>query len=341
MSIFDIFRPRPQTPAILGALPDLRTQEERAGDVHISEIVARSAALELKTLEPGQVRTFGDQNQGGKSDCVAETRRKVKRVMLKVNKGLDLDFSATAFYRRRANYPAPGMQWADAVAIDKEFGMTLDALVPSDAVRDEATANALRPELYNADIGKVFAIDEEVSFDPGDFETPAGTIQVSRKAVMAWFFFNYQEWARQVPVVLDPRLQWAGAATLRHSVSLIEPAIFQGQRGFWIDDSAQFGGFARRFVTEEFYRARNWVASYPIAFKFEKGVGARPRYTGTTTSAQECLRYEGLFPTNVDYVDVVGPLTRRALGGLQARYGLKQTQALDAATDALLRRAYP
>lgn len=343
-NIFLRVTPPPAQPE-LGALLDTRTPQEKADqDIHISQIVTAGALVTpvYQEMKPEDVRVFGLQNQTAKSDCVAESRRKIKRILFKVNKGLDLDFSSVAFYRKRSNFPAQGMGAADAIAIDRNFGMTLDALVPSDVITSEAAANALSPDKFNDDVAQVFRTSsDDVVFTPGDLDTPAGTIQKTRKGVMMWFYFTGPEWAREVPVILDKSLTSPYMAqALRHSVVGVEPALYQGKKGVWIDDSALFGNLARRFVTEEFYKARNFWASYPITFKFEIGTGPKPRFTGTIISAQQCLRYEGLFPANVDFVENLGPTTQKALRDFQARYTLPQTGQLDPGTRNKLQALY-
>ncbi len=333
----------PTRPLELGALIDERPAAQReAEDIKIEQVAAALVPVEWKEIPKDQIRSFGEQNQRQKSDCVAETRRKLKRIMFKVNKGLDLDFSAVAFYRKRRNYPDAGMNAADAIKIDRDQGMTLDALVPSEPVMNEAAANAVNPEKYNDDVAQVFRTStDDIVFTPGDLDAPAGTIQKTRKGVMMWFYFTAEEWSREVPVLKD-RLLFSPAhpRALRHSTTGTEPAVYQGKQGVWIEDSAHFGGISRRFITREFYKARNYWASYPITFKFDAGVGPRPKYEKTIISVQKILRYEGFFPSNVDYVESLGPVTRKALREFQAKYGISETGELDTGTIVKIKSLY-
>lgn len=323
----------------LGANIDTRPPEQAAlQDVTAKETIAQSSAVDWQEIAQENIRTFGVQDQMGKSDCVAETRRKLKRVMLKVNKGIDIDFSSVAFYRKRVNYPEGGMQAYDAISLDVNGGMTLDALVPSEPVNTEALANALAPDKFNDDLAKVFATGgNDVVFTPGDIDTPAGTIQKTRKAVMMWFYGTTEEWAKLVPTIdvelsgtKDPRTK------VVHSVAGIEPALYQGQQGVWIDDSAHFGGLHRRFVTRAFYKQRNFWASYPLAFKFEASAIAKPHYffgkdlefkaifftDADVVALQDILKYEGCMPTNVDSTGYFGALTLAAVKKYQIKHGI-------------------
>ena len=328
----------------LGANLDTRPPElAEAEDIHISETVASATAVSWVEKDPNSIRTFGTQNQSGKSDCVAESRRKIKRVLFNVNKGIDLDFSAVDFYRRRTNFPGEGMIASDAIKLDSDGGMTLDALVPSDIITTEEAANALTPDRYNADVGKVFAVQNgEVIFAPGDLETVAGTIQKTRKATMLWFYFTAAEWSKVVPTISAALTGPADPNALKHSVVGIEPALYQGKKGIWIDDSAHFGGIARRFITQDFFTARNWFASYPIAFKFEASVGVKPKFIdGNVQSLQDCLKFEGTFPINTASTGVYGPLTTQAVKDFQTKHGLAPLGLISQETRALLHTLYP
>lgn len=339
----DLFAPT--APPQLGALVDQRTAEEQERqDVRIDEVVATSAAVTWRELDPKDVRTFGIQNQSQKSDCVAESRRKLKRILFSVNLGYDLDFSAVALYRQRVNYPNPGMIAIDAINIDKEYGMTLDALVPSDAIKNEAAANALKVDELNDDVAKAFRIfDNDIRFTNGDLDFPAATIQKTRKGVMMWFFFTSEEWSREVPVVIDRSLRLGSGRALYHSVVGVEPALYKGQEGIWIDDSAHFGGLHRRFITRDFYKQRNFWASYPMSFKFERETATdRPHYeVDNVVSLQDCLKYEGTFPLNIESTGYFGTITRQAVRDFQAKYGIDQVGVVGPITTAKLKELYP
>jgi hypothetical protein len=264
--------------------------------------------------------------------------------MFKVNRGLDLDFSSVDLYRRRANYPREGMGAEDAIQLCRKQGMTLNATTRpmSDDITTEAGANAYVVEQHNVEIAKVFTIPNEVTFTAGDLETPAGTIQKTRKGVMTWYFFTGEEWSREVPTIIDKYLTKFDARALRHSVTAVEPVLYNGQKGWWIEDSAHFGGLPRRFITEDFHKKRNFWLSYPINFTFEQGAPVRPSYVeGDVKSLQDCLKYEGVFPSNVDSTGVYGNITMKAVKDFQEKYGLEQVGKVGSLTRAKLKSLYP
>jgi hypothetical protein len=342
-----------------GAILDPRSEAEKQKDWSVREAFASASPVNWKEMRPEDVRQFGVQNQSNQLSCVAQTRRKLRRITFKVNKGLDVDFSALHLYRKRSNYPDGGMAAMDAINLDRKIGMTLAPLMPSDGM-GETDANAVKIEPYMDEVAKIFTIENELTFTAGDLETVASTIQTTRKGAMTWFYFTGAEWSREVPVILDPTLDLYGTAASRHSVASVEPAIYQGKKGLWIDDSAHFGGLSRRFITEEFYKARNFWASYPISLKYGSTAvndANKPSYRftkplvfipldiwgninnktlheaqeGDVMALQDILRYEGFFPSNFEKsTGYYGNMTCKAVDAFQRKYAVASVSELDA-----------
>lgn len=305
----------------LGALLDERPKSRIIlEDVPFDEIVAKSNDVDWREIPKDEVRQFGVQNQYFQSSCVAHTRRKLRRILWKVNKGWDVDFSEGYIYRKRANYPSEGMAAYDAIKIDKE-GVPLRDLLPTEGFT-EAKMNQLKIEPYHEAVGKVFSINDDVVFSTGDLFTPSATIQLTKKGVMMWFYFTFSEWAREVPQVIESGLRAIDRRAIRHSVVGVEPALYHGMKGVWIEDSAHFGGFNRRFITQDFYENRNFWASYPINFVFEPQTEILKKLTKTAKlgdnnndvkNIQDFLKKHGTFPRNVESTGYYGALTARAV----------------------------
>jgi len=101
-----------------------------------------------------------------------------------------------------------------------------------------------------------------------DIETVASVIQTTGKAVMLWFYFNNSgEWVG-VPEIKDPNLDISQAN--RHSVAGVDAVMYEGKKAIIIEDSwgSTFGFHGQRVITEDFFKARNFFAAYPINFKF-------------------------------------------------------------------------
>ncbi len=218
-----LLKKRPFNP---GANLDPRPETEKQLDYRIDEIVSEAAPVSWIETLPFEIRVFPIQNQNGSGSCVAQSRRKLYRILFKVNRGQDLDFSASYIYRLRANYSEPGMNANDAISLTRHRGITLNGLMPSDYMSD-AQMNAVKIEPHHDEIAKEFAVPNEVTFASGDIETVASTIQKTRKGVMTWFYFTEREWAREVPQMVDNLNSPSDARALRHSVVAIESAIYR------------------------------------------------------------------------------------------------------------------
>lgn len=319
-----------------GALIDERPVAAVERDYDIREMVAGFAPVQWVETPAANIRQFPVQNQNQQNSCVAQTRRKLYRILFKVNRNIDLDFSSSYAYRKRSNYPDAGMGADDAIRISRE-GITLEALLPSNQAND-TEANKVKLEQYQIDVAQDFKIPNEVKFVAGDLEPVASTIQKTRKGVMVWFYFTAAEWSREVPIIITPGLN--PVAALRHSVTAVEPAMYNGKKGVWIEDSAHFGGLARRFITEEFFKARNFWASYPINFVFEPGADNKPQHrfdvdmrlgenSAEVKALQECLQYDGCFPANTDATGLYGGITAAAVLKFQKKYAVAPAAELD------------
>lgn len=333
----------PPLPAnFTGILLDDRSADEKSGDLQIGELVASAAAVNWAVRTWASFRRFGIQDQDGSGSCVWQTMRKLARVLFIVNRGIDLDFSATYGYRQRTNYPQAGTKAVDVFAI-AAAGLTLNAVMPSDDL-SEAEMNAAEIKQYHRDIAASFRLPYHVEIPAGDMETVASVIQQTKKAVMVWMYFTSAEWGKDVPTIDSTTLPNDGIAACRHSVAAVDFGIFNGEKGLFIEDSSHFGGKWERFVPEKFYKQRNFFAAYPVNFVFEPGgdtdPAGRPRYNGSTISLQDCLRFEGVFPKNQQSTGVYGPLTTQAVKDFQIKYGLEPVGTVGPKTKAKLEQLY-
>lgn len=321
----------------LGALLDNRPEEEKAKDYKFEEAVSSAAAVNW--VEKKELRNFGVQNQRSSSSCVAQSARREMRVLYKVNHNLDLDFSATDIYSRRRNKPDPGMYADDAYKI-AGLGVTLNAVLPSDEKSEYQMTN---PEIkpYMRDIADVFKVPNYLQLPTGDIETAASTIQKTGKAVRVNYYFTRDEWAKEVPTVIVPGLDPLGSKTLRHAVVAVDFTIYKGKKCLVIEDSAHFGGINRRYITEDFHKKRNTYSGYMIRFSFDPPEVSKPSFTGSTTSLQDCLKFEGVFPSNIESTGVFGPITVRAVKDFQSKYGLEPVGTVGPLTTKKLNELYP
>lgn len=326
-----------------GALIDTRTDAEKARDYRFGEIVSAVEPVIWKEKTPAQWRKFPIFNQNGSGSCVAQTLRKMYGVYIWLQTGVWVDISASHIYQRRSNRPGAGMGGTDVFMIGQK-GTTLNLFAPSDNMTD-GQMDAVDVIPFMQSIGETFKLGSYIVVSPTDIDTIASIIQQTGKAVMVWFYFRNDEWL-DTPVVKYPNLDLYAQSTARHSVAAVDFALVNGKKSLIISDS---WGLAhamqgQRVITEDFFDKRNFFAAHFMNFAFENGVSMRPKYDGKTIiSLQRCLRYEGFFPTNIDFTENLGPITKTAVNKFQVKYGLHPTGTgtVGPLTKAKLLQLYP
>ena len=347
-----------------GALIDVRPEEEKENDYHFGEIVAAANPVSWVEKPQSAWRKFPIFNQDGSGSCVAQTLAKLLGILYWLKNQLYVHFSATHIYQRRSNKPSGGMAGVDAFNIARK-GVTLEELVPSQNMTDPQMDGAEIPQ-YKQEVGSVFKIGNYVSLPIKDIDTIASVIQTTKKAVMVWFYFKSDEWS-DVPTVKYPDLNLYAGDTSRHSVTAVDFALYQGKKALIIEDSwGQFFGLnGQRVITEDFFRARNWFAAYPINFAFDdqtqpqpqpQPVPVKPKYAFTNplvfilwdnaknqpanialhesqktdvVALQNILKYEGHFPSNVTSTGYYGSITAKAVYAFQVAHKVAPLSELD------------
>jgi hypothetical protein len=319
-----------------GALIDTRTDAEKALDLRFEEIVPTADVVNWVEKPQDQWRHFPIFNQDGSGSCVAQTQAKEFGIMRQLKDGHYVHFSASDIYQRRMNKPSVGMQGADVRNIAAQ-GVTLEALAPSQNMTDaQMDAEVIEP--YKREVGSVFSVTGALTVTAGDIETVASIIQRTQKGVMCWFYFQYNEWTAR-PQVINASLDLYAASTCRHSVCAVDFTLVNGKKALIIDDSwgTSYGFAGERVIDEDFFKARNWFASYLMNFKFDDQTQPKPTpaphvfntdlYVGVSdatdvSALQDILKYEGMFPTNTQSSGQFGPLTLTGVKQFQTKYAI-------------------
>jgi hypothetical protein len=323
-----------------GALLDERPEEEKIKDYKFEEIVSQANPVDWREKPQNEWRKFPIFNQNGSGSCVAQTLAKLLGIMYWLKNGNYVHFSATHIYQRRINKPSSGMSGVDALDIARK-GVTLEVLAPSQNMTDEQM-DAMPIENYKQEVGQIFRIGNYVILPIKDIETVASVIQTTGKGVMVWFYFKFDEWTNE-PEIKYPDLDLRGAGTARHSVTAVDYTIWKGKKALIIEDSwgLNYGYNGQRIITEDFYKARNFFAAYPINFQFEEGEITKPKYNftkdlkfGETSddikALQNILKYEGLFPLNAESTGYYGSITAKGVLNFQKKYQIASDAELDA-----------
>lgn len=338
-----------------GANVDTRSEEQKQGDIQFGELVASAAPVTWTLKASATWRKFQVFNQGTCDACVAFSMAKILGVMRLINESVFIAFCMGDIYGRRSNASVPGaasqgMNSTDPYIIAAE-GVTLDAVVPSQNLTEAQMDDLVMP-VYARQIGNLFKLSnpQAVILPIGNIDAVASVIQQTGKAVMVWYYFTAREWGTlngvagnyNVPQIADAVAAPTDGAALRHSVAAVDCTLMpDGTKALVIEDSAWFGNFNRRLVTESFHARRNFFAGYPMNFKTEKVSDAvTTRYTFTqplvfiswngTTGApsapllnsvqmadvialQTALQSLGYFPMNVKATGYYGALTAQAV----------------------------
>lgn len=317
------------------------------------EFVSATAPVTWTEKLRSQWRRFPIYNQDGSGSCVAQTMRKLMHILRKLLNGEELDFSASDIYRRRVNRPAGGMGGDDVFRIARE-GVALNSSMPSDNMNDTQMDNVLTSFVSDQEREK-YKIDGWLVLPVKDIETLASVIQHTGKGVMIWTFWNHDEWL-DVPVI-KRSIDLYAQSTSRHSTAGVDftllgqsnmpenPELW-GKKAIIMDESWDKVATAldgQRVLTEDFLKVRHFYAAYPINFKMAQQPDPnKPHYTFNVNrvlkyipggvvrygdkdiiALQNVLKYEGLFPLNVESTGYFGTYTKSALAKWQTKHFLK------------------
>ena len=330
-----------------GALIDTRPESEKIRDYKFSEVVSAVNPVTWVEKPQSSWRHFPIFNQNGSGSCVAQTMAKLGGVLYWLKNNVYVHFSATHIYQRRVNKPQGGMGGVDVFDVARK-GMTLEELVPSQGMTD-AQMDGIEIPKYKQDVGAIFKIGNYLIVSEGDIETVASIIETTKKAVMVWFYFKSDEWTPN-PKIIYPDLDRYAQSTARHSVAAVDYALVGGKKSLIIDDSwgTSFGLAGERVIDEDFYKARNFFAAYPMSFQFDDQsqpqptpVITKPKYTFTVPlvfdsssndvkALQDILRFEGFFPVNADSTGYYGSVTSKGVLAWQKKYNIASMAELDA-----------
>jgi len=288
-------------------------------------------------------------------------------------------FSATHIYQRRKNKPAGGMAGVDCFDIMRQ-GVTLEVLTPSQKMSDKQMDGVVIPDykkqvgevfkignyvvLPVRDIETVASVIQKTNkgvmvwfyFEYAEWdkdpEIKNSTLNLyaektCRHSVAA---VDYTLYKGKKAIVIDD--SWGPKAG---------------------------NGAGQRVITEDFFKVRNWFAAYPINFKFEEGAPAptptptptptpgKPSYTFAkdlefiawdsaknqpadpakneaqkvdVIALQDCLRYEGVFPANIQSTGYFGAVTKDAVKKFQKKYNIDMVGRVGPITRAKLNELY-
>lgn len=335
-----------------GAAIDTRTEPQKLLDYKFDEIVAKAEVVDWRKKPPAEWRKFHKCSQNGSASCVAHTEAREMGIMRFLLDGNFVRFSAADIYQRRANRPNGGMNATNAREIIRKEGATLEILAPSDDKTD-AQIDATKIEPYKREVGAVFAVPNYIELPARSIEDVASVIQRTKKGVMVWFYFEFDEWNIR-PRIKHEYLRLDSPEALRHSVTAVDYTLTEdGKRALIIEDSFTPNSDSnnQRVIDEDFFKVRNWYSSHLMNFRFDQVIPIKPVHTfnvdlyfGLRNSdvvfLQDCLKYEGCYPSNVNSEGLFGAITKDAVIKFQKKYGINPIGRVGPQTRAKLNSLY-
>lgn len=346
-----------------GIVDDPRTTEEKEKDYTIEEVASSfKAPVWKEKKQPNELqfsfrddtwRRFPERDQDGSSRCVMETGAKLLGIDNWIEEGEFAELSSKYGYSFRINRSwgsGEGMVGDDALQILTKRGLPFEGQVPSNGI-GEAESNAYVPKKSHEQVAQVFRAGGYGKFQTREIDRIASVIQNTGKGVMAWFRWDGDEYTDV------PFLKTGSTLAYHHSVSLIDPILYNGKKAFVIDESwgkniSKFG--AQRIITEDFFLARNTFAAQTLDLRndwrdnpaqvipipkpkhtFLQDLQFSPVYNvdNEVKKLQEILRYEGFFPTTVngqpiEITGYYGAITAKAVLEFQQKHSVASTAEL-------------
>jgi hypothetical protein len=310
-----------------GELEDNRPQHLKDKDYDSREVnLGEVKYVTLKQAEKN-AKAYIVRNQHSKSSCVPSS---MCNALWNTEQEVLAD---EGLYSQRVNKPQEGCFWHDQADKVIAQGITKRSLLKE--VKTEAEANNVKLTEEQKEDALIHKQQSYIWIKDSSFNTIASVIN-SGIAVPFSIWANSKEWSKQKPEILDSKLT-RDKAGIHHAICAIPYTAYKdkGKYGFFVTDSAHFGGYSKREITKDFYPIRfnaglyfidlvyvephEWVTPKKYkGYKFTKDLTVGS--TGNDVNAlQEILRANGLFP-DMNTTKYFGGITRQAVKDFQKRF---------------------
>jgi hypothetical protein len=330
----------PKNKHFTGVLLDIRSESEKKKDFLHEEITAGGNVPIYRTKNDilPITKKYFKENQQQTSSCVAHSSTLALGIDNEIEGDGYVRLSKAFFYRNRGNFPGEGMGQNDSGKIASTKGSCLFETLPTAFSEEAMNSVSITPAMFSEAL--MYRSKNYVSISSkNDINTLVSIISTG-KAVPIFIFASYREWAQEYPQVIDNVTLYD--AVVRHSPTILPNSGFieNGKKYIAVQDSAWFGGFNIRFLSEDFIRERVYYAQYFINLKNTPASNEnKPKHLFTKLLKfgmegdevlwlQKCLQFEGLFPSNVKPTGKFYGITLKAVKDFQMKYA---TEILDPA----------
>lgn len=304
-----------------GILPDLRSEEEKALDYTQNELVASIA--QPVWVKKTTFKSYPKRMQSKSGSCVMQGVEKERGIMAQNKFGEFVVYSANIGYQDRDNPNGEGSTYIDSVRSTNN-GSVPEILLPSQGMTDKQMMEAKVKE-YHREMAKVFGAKRVKIIK--NIDVVASTLDATGKGVGLTLMFGPGEWFYNYEVKEKlPSGQWPWG----HYVVAVDYTLNnKGEKCLVIEDSSCEDGYPVRLVNESFFNNRTyWEPSYIVNFKTYEEKPEKPKFDGSVKSLQDILKYEGLFPANVDSTGYFGSVTKSALIKFQLKYNIEPPEGV-------------
>lgn len=327
-----------------GVIEDPRSKEEKEKDYQAIE-VATFSPIKWEQKKKEDWTKFPIRDQDGSGTCVAQTGAKLLGIENENEEDKFIEFSARDIYERRGNKPYEGMWGPDALNIISKFGATTEKRLPSQKMSEAEINKAFTRAQEDLDIAQKYRAGGYVELPAGDIDKIADVILNKKKGVMLFIYAKgHDEWT-DIPTVIYKNLP-RGEAKINHSITAVDAFMYGGEKCLLIEDSwGKFIGLkGQRIITESFLKARNYFAGYILDLSNnwkEEQKPKKPKYTfssmlkyGSMKNAdvkalQDILKYEELFPTQVESTGNYLQITAKAVFNWQVKHNVASMAELN------------
>ncbi len=307
-----------------GIIADPRTAEAKAKDFTHEELFASAPA---PVWEERESKKFPIFSQDGSSGCVAFATAKILGVDEQYEGREFIHLSPRDIYIRRTNKDSGGMYLPNALEIAMKHGAALETALPSED-KGEAQMNSWEGVSAATDAqAKDYRSKSYVSFADLDMDKIAA-ITSQGKAVLLGARFDYDEWT-DFPTVKPGSTRQCG-----HGIAIVDNILIKGKKYLVIDDSwgPGYAKYGQRFISEEFLKARCFYAGYTVNLIVSpQPEPEKPHHTfkaymkrgdknTDVVALQDILKFEGMFPINVDSTGLYGAVTQAGVKKFQIKY---------------------
>ena len=303
-----------------GLIPDPRTEEQKSKDFQHSEVAPTAVVLNWNRDMSG-APVYSTRSQNGSGTCVEQGSAKAWEVLTGVVQ------SAHPGYARRKNFPSEGMWLQDAGDIMNKQGTTTEVLDPSQNMT-EAQMNA--PVTVQTPYkGLLYFFVDVMNID-----AIATAIELYKQCLVT-INVSYPEYASSVKPVMVPGAKIDGGHCICGVYYFTDE---NGEKCILIDESWGPNNITRRVLTESFLKGRGTGAMYYLppaptpndkpVYDFKTAL-AYGETNNDVIELQNCLKYEGLFPSNVPSTGYYGNLTAKAVLAFQLKYKLEDPATLN------------